>query len=271
MVLSESSPMNLKNCALRHFTSGEVHITRVYSYSVLILMMDGVLRFCENGTLIELKKGEYYIQRANCFQNGYLGKKPLRAEPGELPVYYFLEFDGGCYSETDNGISLRGTWDSEGIHSIKRFFEQAIDGQAHANQFLLNSYMYRIFGMLYTSRTEKSRKTQFISTVRDYIGSHYTSVTLLDDMCKHFGYTREYLFKLFLQEYQVSMHSYLQMIRMEQALWILQNTNTPITQIPRIVGYANYTSFYRTFLGYYGITPSDVAEKVSQEHTKTEK
>lgn len=52
---------------------------------------------------------------------------------------------------------------------------------------------------------------------------------------------------------------------MEQALWLLQNSDTPITQIPRIVGYANYTSFYRTFLDFYGISPSDAARSHPQD------
>ena len=57
----------------------------------------------------------------------------------------------------------------------------------------------------------------------------------------------------------------LQTVRMEQALWLLQNSDTPITQIPRIVGYANYTSFYRTFLDFYGISPSDAARSHPQD------
>ena len=271
MVLSESSVMNLKCCAIKRFAPDEPHVTRIYGYSVLILMLEGVLRFCENGMLIELKKGEYYIQRAHCFQSGYIGREPLLPPPGALPVYCFLEFDGGSYGETANGIPLRGVWDSEGFQSIRRFVEQAIGGQATANRFLLNSYMYRIFGMLCPDRSEKSRRAHLISTVRDYIGSHYTSVTLLEDMPRYFGYTRDYLFKLFLQEYRVSMRSYLQTVRMEQALWILQNTDTPITQIPQIVGYANYTSFYRAFLGYYGVGPRDAAKNASQEHQKAKK
>ena len=82
-VLTESGTLDLKICATKQFAPNEVHVTRIYGYSVLILMMEGVLRFCENGTLVELKKGEYYIQRANIFQNGYLGKEPLLPPPGE--------------------------------------------------------------------------------------------------------------------------------------------------------------------------------------------
>ncbi len=265
-VLTESGAMSLRICAIKRFAPNEVHITRIYGYSVLILMLDGVLRFCENGTLVELKKGEYYIQRANCFQNGFLGKEPLLPPQGELPVYWYLEFEGGNYSDSDaeNGIPLRGTWDADGMQSTLRVCEQACNRQTDVNRFLLNSHMYRIFGMLYTDDSENRRKTQLLSVVRDYIGAHYMDISTLDDVAKHFGYTRDYLSKLFLQRFRMTLRRYLQTVRMEQALWLLQNSDTPVTQIPRIVGYANYTSFYRSFLDFYGVSPSDAARSHPQ-------
>ena len=58
MYLSDSAPMALKLCSMKHFEPNEFHITRIYAYSVLILMLEGVLRFYEGGKLITLTKGE---------------------------------------------------------------------------------------------------------------------------------------------------------------------------------------------------------------------
>ncbi len=256
-VLTEASALNVKNCALKRFAPDEVHVTRIYGCSVLILMTEGILRFCEDGVLIELEKGEYYIQPANRFQSGYLGKEPLLPFFGKAPNYYYFEFEGGVYgdSEKDNGIPLRGTWDGVMMTSVLHACELANDRLANVNRFMCNAYLYKILGLLYTNRSEISMKMQFVSKVRDYVDSNYSSVTLVDDMARHFGYTLDYIYKLFQREYGVSLHRYLQTVRMEQALCIIRNTDTPIIQIPSIVGYANYTSFYRTFLKYYGVSP----------------
>ena len=56
MYLSDSAPMALKLCSMKHFEPNEFHITRIYAYSVLILMLEGVLRFYEDGKLITLTK-----------------------------------------------------------------------------------------------------------------------------------------------------------------------------------------------------------------------
>lgn len=268
MVLTESGAMSLKTCALKHFSQKEVHITRLYGYSVLILMLDGVLRFCESDTLIELKKGEYYIQRANCFQSGYLGKKPLRSAPGEQPVYYYLEFSGGVFSETGDGIPLRGTWNEDGLLSVLQGCADVSIRQPITNPFLFNSYLYRVLGMLYAGNADVCRKPSDLSAVRNYMDAYYMSLTLKEELSRQFGYTYGYLSKLFLREYGISIYRYLQKVRMERALWLLQNTDTPITEIPKIVGYANYTSFYRTFLAFYRSSPSEKSRNPSRKSSE---
>lgn len=265
MVLTESGAMSLKTCAIKHFSPKEVHIARVYDYSVLILMLDGVLRFCENGTLIELQKGEYYIQRANCFQSGYHGKTPLLPAQGEQPNYYYMEFSGGIYSETENGIPLRGTWNADGLLSVLQGCVRANNRLLIVNPFLFNSYLYRVLGMLYAENADICRRPSDLSAVRNYIEAHYMIPTLKEELSRQFGYTYGYLSKLFLREYGISIYRYLQRVRMERALWLLQNTDTPITEIPKIVGYANYTSFYRTFLAFYQSSPSEMSRNPSRK------
>ena len=56
--------------AFRRFLPNERHITRVESGDILLLMLDGVLRFTEDGVPVELSGGEYYIQQRGLFQDG---------------------------------------------------------------------------------------------------------------------------------------------------------------------------------------------------------
>ena len=49
--------------AFRRFLPGERHITRVESGDVLLLMLEGTLRFTEDGVPVELTRGEYYVQQ----------------------------------------------------------------------------------------------------------------------------------------------------------------------------------------------------------------
>ena len=103
MILRTDSSLRLHHAATRVFQEGEVHVTRVYSYSVLILMLEGELRFLEDGREVTLQAGEYYIQRAGLLQEGLpLGRK--------LPTYFYVEFSGGDYQETGEGLALSGSF-----------------------------------------------------------------------------------------------------------------------------------------------------------------
>ena len=99
--LSDSVPMALKLCAMKRFEANEFHIIRIYAYSVLILMMRGVLRFREDGREVSVVPGEYYIQREGLFQEGM----PMEGEP---PVYFYIEFKGGVYAGSGSGASAAG-------------------------------------------------------------------------------------------------------------------------------------------------------------------
>ena len=49
--------------SFRYFEKHEQHTTRVYKWNVLVMVFEGVLRFRENGNMVEVSAGEYYIQK----------------------------------------------------------------------------------------------------------------------------------------------------------------------------------------------------------------
>ena len=93
--------------AFRKFLPGERHITRVESGDILLLMLDGVLRFTEDGVPVELTRGEYYIQERGLLQEG--------PEVSDSPYYFYLHF--GAVSGT-----MKPPTSPDGADSIPRSF-----------------------------------------------------------------------------------------------------------------------------------------------------
>ena len=135
MFLQTDSAIHLRAANFKHFVEGEQHVTRMYKYSVLILMQSGSLRFLENGVEIELNEGEYYIQRAGLLQEGIVGCCS--------PSYFYIEFSGGAYSDFTQGIPLRGKFRYQKLQPLMDAFVQSYI-RHNANPFLLNSYMLYI-------------------------------------------------------------------------------------------------------------------------------
>ena len=101
MALDMEKSITLYDSSFRSFYKGEHHVNRVFENSVLILMMDGILRFGEDGVQTELKAGEYYVQRAGKEQDGNCAS--------DCPRYFYVHFDA-TYTDGE-GLLESGKWE----------------------------------------------------------------------------------------------------------------------------------------------------------------
>ena len=248
MVLNDSPAPSFIICGKRTFAPGEVHVTRKFARSVLILMLEGNLKFIEDGSLVTLTPGEYYIQRNNLFQQGV----PMNEN---LPKYYFFEFFG-TYSEGEAGLPLRGKFDSNKISSIAETCVGLYLDRS-ANKYVLNSYLHRVLGELLDGVSDDFDPHTLAENVHAFIDSKYTSPIRLEHISKCFGYTEEYILRIFKKRYGISPHQYLVSRRMEYAKWLLENTDSSVQQIAVLVGYTDTSPFYRNFKKIYGFSPKE--------------
>ncbi len=251
MVLNFSPTPEFYICATKVFEENELHVTRIYNKSVLILMMDGELRFKEDGKEMSLKRGEYYIQR-----DGLLHQPlPIR----ETPVYFYIEFFGS-FGEGD-GLPIYGRFDPKNIVPLLESCEELFTSR-NVNPFLLNSYMMRIFSELLAVSPKRDENPHFVSLVRKYLSANYYSSLSLSDIAEKFGYTEDYIIRAFRKKYGKTPHKYLTDIRMERARWMLENTDLNATETAQSVGYNDFSSFYRAFRQAYGVSPSKIKKLV---------
>lgn len=226
-------------CAKKTFEPNEQHVTRFYERSVLILMLSGNLRFLEDGKEISLFPYEYYIQRQRVFQEGL----PL----DDPPVYYYIEFNG-AFSE-DGTLPLRGQFDKGLIEPI--FNELQISG----NVFSKSSGINKIFALLCG---EQSGGDSTAHQVKRFIDSNYAKPLSLSEIASHFGYTEDYITRLFKKEFTCTPHKHLANVRLNHALWLLRNTSLPAERIGEAVGYADFSSFWRAFKQKFSLSPGEI-------------
>lgn len=90
----------------------------------------------------------------------------------------------------------------------------------------------------------------------DYIAGNYAQ-TNVKDIASVYHYSPDYLNRIFSRETGRTLSSYLQKIRMEHAMQILQTTDLPIEQAARLSGYHNMGFFYKKFKEFYLATPDE--------------
>ncbi|MFB9327056.1 response regulator [Paenibacillus aurantiacus] len=96
-----------------------------------------------------------------------------------------------------------------------------------------------------------------ITDVRDYIDRYYFEDIKISMFTEKYYLSREYLMKLFKQQYGVGIHEYMQKVRMDKAKELLGDPGLKIQEIADMLGYKDKNYFSKAFRNYYGLSPSD--------------
>ncbi|QGQ96459.1 response regulator [Paenibacillus psychroresistens] len=103
----------------------------------------------------------------------------------------------------------------------------------------------------------KSSKNFNVNDIKEYIHNHYFETIKISLFTQKYFLSREYLMKLFKQEFGYGIHEYIQKVRMEKAKELLNDSNLKIQTISEMLGYSDKNYFSKAFKNYYQISPSD--------------
>ncbi len=95
-----------------------------------------------------------------------------------------------------------------------------------------------------------------------YIQMHFREKIRINELADKIGISRSYLVRLVKSKIRMSPQEYLIKIRMEHALHYLYHTNDTIRDISASCGYDDSLAFSRAFRQYYGISPTEMREKM---------
>ena len=256
MYLCSKPAPTFHSCDRKTFRENEYHVTRTYRYSVLILMLEGVLRFREGGRDVELHAGEYYIQKQGLLQEG--------VALGVSPVYFYMEFDGTYAEDGNGGIPLRGTYSAELLcpllsECVRLFYTE------RPSQFFLNATLCRALDALVA---ETSPAVRLAHRLKNYLDANYPSAVSLASLSEKFGYSQNHLNRVFRAAYGVSPYRYLASVRIAKAHWLLTHTDVPVHLVAEMVGYTDASAFYRGFVKAYGASPREARDGVLREEKR---
>ena len=110
----------------------------------------------------------------------------------------------------------------------------------------------------------RHRKMTRLSVITAYIRDNYTREISLEKLADIFGYSPAYLSRMFRKYAGTNYKSYLQSVRLENAVEELVNTDSTISDIALRHGFANSKSFSGEFRKKYGIMPSEYRRRKTE-------
>jgi len=126
---------------------------------------------------------------------------------------------------------------------------------AFNNHRMLEQLLEKLHCIIDSLGLKDTSNTTVIKQMIDFIDRHYMEPLRLESLAEVFNYNSGYLGKLFKNHTGDSFNTYLDRIRIEQAIIGLQE-GKKVHQVAEIVGYANVDYFHSKFKKYKGVSPS---------------
>lgn len=135
------------------------------------------------------------------------------------------------------------------------FTPDVLSSYVDAVAFLSEHYMDALEQLI---QRRKFRNKLNLAEIRQYIDQHFAETISLDQIAKLFFVSKEYLSKVFKQEFGRNVTDYILHLRMDKAKDWLSDESIPIKAVAEMSGYEDVAYFYRVFKKYYGIAPGEM-------------
>ena len=103
--------------------------------------------------------------------------------------------------------------------------------------------------------------TSLVSTIEKYIKANYRDPSLcLNKISDEFHISETYFSHMFKEKTGTNFSTYLENVRMQEAMRLLRESDKNLSELYLLVGYNNVTTFRRAFKKTFGVTPSSIRE-----------
>ena len=235
--------------AFRRFEAHEKHIARVSKHDVLVMVFEGVLRFEENGVPVEVRAGEYYIQRSGLAQEG--------VAESDAPKYYYIHFTGS-FDEAKDTLPLHGKADFDKLFPLFQKLDTL--RLAGASTVDVGAVFLRILSALKQS-SDQTDKSDIVRKVIAFVAEDVRVRHSLDTLAEACGYSKNHVIKVFRKETGKSPHEYITDMKIEMAKQQLLNAESSLAQISAECGFGEYINFYKAFVQSEGCAPLEWKKK----------
>ncbi len=202
--------------------------------------------------------------------------------PESGSTHLALDFEPSVIFTNPNLASYANSFSMVESHSVlwspesRECIKSLLEAMYQINQDREPGWELLIFSKLmeitaYVVRDLPSRDLQkqgpnenMIRRALEYLSRHYLEEITAKDCAQSLGFNASYFSHSFHKQVGVSFHQYLVDLRLNQAEWLLRNTNSPIPYISEKSGFSSVKTFYRVFQKRNGKSPG--AFRAKKEH-----
>ncbi|MDQ0495287.1 response regulator transcription factor [Paenibacillus brasilensis] len=136
--------------------------------------------------------------------------------------------------------------------------QDALSSAEHALEFVSACYVQELDQLI---RQRKYKNKLNLEEVRRYMDRHFAEPITLEQLAKNFFVSKEYMSKVFKQEYGQNVTDYIVQRRMKKAREWLADKQISIRAVAEMAGYEDVSYFYRVFKKHFGMAPGEMRKE----------
>lgn len=163
-----------------------------------------------------------------------------------------------CTDTLVTRAAIRGGLDRETAFSLSDLYIQKAELMKDpADIMALQAKMVVDFTTRVADATCGEKANPRIRQARSYILSHINEPITTEALSVELGLNRTYLCKLFQEQVGMSIHAYVNAIKMDEAKRLLFITQKPLQEIADYLGFSSQSHFQNAFKRFTGLTPNE--------------
>ena len=241
-----------------HIVKNQHYRMHFHSHIEICLVLSGEMDVWINGRHNLLAKGQLSVAWSYD-THGYQTQVHSEVLSVIIPPHLFQEFLPLLQSRRTSTPFLSD-------HALfQRIYEWSVAAQESKDKLISKGYIYLILGTLVKHITFDEQPShadqQLTSQALVYLSEHFREPLDLNVVAHSLGYHSTYLSHMFKSTLQISFNQYLTLLRLREALQLMQEGKKSITDCAFESGFQSLRTFYRVFREAFGCSPREYAAK----------
>jgi len=123
----------------------------------------------------------------------------------------------------------------------------------------------RILPMVELAKNRDIENYDLTYHIVSYVAEHFQESLTLTELAKHLNVSKFYLSRTFSSKLNTGFNQYINYIRANYALTLIQSTNYTLTRISIDSGFESQRTFNRAFKEIFGLAPGEYRQRASTE------
>ena len=203
------------------------------------------------GDLVVVNPGTLHEERSDA-------KAPLRLIFLAIRDFAVPGLPAGCLSQEKYRVLSCGEYRYKMDIYLRELLQETssqIEFYQEISQGLVSALLVLVMRLIRINPEDEAALSQECQKIKEYLDQNFTSPITLDSLSETVYISKHDLSHLFKEQTGISPIKYLTLKRMEKACELLSETELPVSEVSKAVGYENPLYFSQVFKRIYGISP----------------